>query len=509
MKLSQELRSRLRVNDEFGYLGLVRDISRADFWFFCFFCLDLPVAHPYLMARCFEIQKKKQQTIDLWARESWKSTLLSHALVLWELIQSPEERIGIFSHTRTMAKSHMFKSKMAMEKNDVLKGAYPDIFYQNPEKEAPRWSLDDGLYVKRHGNYGEASIESWGLVDSQPTGKHFSVLCYDDIIDLRGVNTPDQIAKASLAYKMSLNLGTRNGIKRIIGTRYSHNDSYTDIIKSSHWTPRIYPAEVDDDGKAKRGGIPVYLSRAELDEKYDQMGEYVYHSQLLQNPVASSEQKFQVHWLKYWQKSRPYLNLYITVDPANAKKRSSDYTVMAVIGTDSLRNYWLVDMVRDKLDLGERWERLKGLVQTWGIDQVGYEKYGIQSDCEYMNLKMEEEGVFFSIIELGSNVAKVDRIKRLIPLFQKGRFIIPRSLPYTDITGTMHDLTHEFMQEEYLTFPYSQHDDILDAMSRITEAPMGVTFPTRTNAEQLDTVSYDDPLDLKKPQGGYGSWMAV
>lgn len=495
IKLSNKLKEHLRLNDEHNYLSLIRDISRQDLWFFCYFCLDLPVNHPFLMARCFEVQKKHHMCIDLWAREHWKSTIISHALVLWELINNPEERIGIFSNTKPLAKTHMFKSKMAMEKNEVMKGAFPDIFYNKPDKEAPRWSLDDGIYVKRKGNFGEASIEAWGLVDSQPVGKHFSILNYDDVVDLRGVNSPDMIAKATLAYKMSLNLGTSRGVRRIIGTRYNNNDSYSQIMKLARWTSRIYPGEVDDEGKAKLLGTPIYLSRKELDEKHEEMGEYVYGSQILQNPVAASEQKFQLHWLRYWQKTKPYLNLYIIVDPANSKKRSSDFTVMSVLGTDSQRNYWLVDMIRDKLDLGERWEKLKELVQSYGVNTVGYEKYGMQADIDYMQLKMEEDGVFFNIIELGGNVPKSDRIKKLIPIFQKGRFIIPRSLPYTTVKGDMVDLTHSFLQEEYTTFPYCTHDDMLDDMARITEPAMGVTFPNRVS-ETITSEMRNDPLDM-------------
>ena len=31
------------------------------------------------------------------------------------------------------------------------------------------WSLDGGLVVKRKSNPKEATVEAWGLVDSQPT----------------------------------------------------------------------------------------------------------------------------------------------------------------------------------------------------------------------------------------------------------------------------------------------------------------------------------------------------
>jgi len=35
--------------------------------------------------------------------------------------------------------------------------------WQNPQKESPKWSEDDGLIVKRKGNPRESTREAWGL----------------------------------------------------------------------------------------------------------------------------------------------------------------------------------------------------------------------------------------------------------------------------------------------------------------------------------------------------------
>jgi len=506
--LSKDLIAFQRLRDDERYLEVVRKIAKEDFFFLCYFVLDLPINHPYLFARCLDVQKKHHMTIDLWFRESWKSTLLSYALPIWELIKNKEERICIFSHTRQLAKSHMSKIKIALETNTILVHAFEDIFYLNPKKEAPKWSMDEGLFTKRKKIYNEASVEAWGLVDSQPTGKHFSIMVFDDIIDLKGVSTPDQIIKATQAYQMALNLGTRNGKKRIIGTRYSHKDTYSEILKKKIWQARVFPAEVDEKGEAFRGGIPVYLTREELDNKFEEMGEWVYSSQMLQNPTSVSNQKFQLHWLKYWSRNKPYLNLYGIVDPASSKKKTSDYTVMKVIGADSLRNYWVVDIIRDRLDLGERWTKLRDLVLSYGIDTVGYEKYGMQADIDYITMKQEEEGVFFTVVELGGTVSKYDRIKGLLPLFQKGRIILPKSLVYEDTEGKFRDLVHEFIEDEYLSFPYCKNDDMLDTLARITDSKMGITFPNKIEVNDGKLI-IDDPLNLNRDENEVRSWMGM
>ncbi|HTN72853.1 MAG TPA: Hint domain-containing protein, partial [Methylomirabilota bacterium] len=80
-----------------------------------------------------------------------------------------------------------------------------------------------GIIVKRKGNPKEATVEAWGLVDGQPTGRHFILRVYDDVVTRESVTTAEQVKKTTDAWELSLNLGvseTRGGRERYIGTRY-------------------------------------------------------------------------------------------------------------------------------------------------------------------------------------------------------------------------------------------------------------------------------------------------
>jgi phage terminase large subunit-like protein len=78
---------------------------------------------------------------------------------------------------------------------------------------------------------------------------------------------------------------------------------------------------------------------------------------------------------------------YICVDPASSKKKGSDYPVMVVVGLGADQNYYLLDAVRDRLNLTERCAALFRLHRKWWPERVGFERYGMLSDIEYVREK--------------------------------------------------------------------------------------------------------------------------
>jgi len=86
----------------------------------------------------------------------------------------------------------------------------------------------------------------------------------------------------------------------------------------------------------------------------------------------------------------------------------------------------------------------------------------------------------FPIIELGGKEAKADRIMRLIPYFQQQKIWLPDRCVRKNCEGGVEDLVETFMKEEYLAFPSTNHDDMLDVMSRILDKKMNLQRPEHT-----------------------------
>ncbi len=461
----------------------IRALACSDLYYLLRYVLGREdMEHPWLFARCREIQGAPDGYLDLWGREHRKSTIITYGLTIQDILNNPNVTIGIFSHTRPIAKGFLRQIKREFESNTILRAVFPDIFWPNPQHDAPKWSEDDGIIVKRSSNPKEATIEAWGLVDGMPTGKHYDIMVYDDVVTDRSVTNPDMIKKTTDAWALSLNLGTANGEVRTIGTRYHFNDTYRVMMERGTVTPRIHPAT--EDGEV--GGKPVFFSAEELAKKRRDQGPYIFSCQQLQNPVADRAMGFDVEWLKRWPgMDTARLNLYILVDPASKKKAGSDYTTMQVIGLGEDNNYYWVAGIRDRLNLTERGEALIRLHRQYSPVKVGYEEYGLQADIEFVEFLQARENYRFTITPVGGRISKPERIRRMVPIMEQGRWYMPAKHQIQTLEGVTVNVVAEFINE-LESFPVGTHDDLIDGAARILD--IGAEFPIQTRRRTISAT---------------------
>lgn len=440
------------------------------------------------------MQAEPDGMLDLWAREHYKSTIITFGKTIQDVLAShgedpvmPKElSIGIFSHNKDSATDFLKQIKREFESNKLLYDIFPDILWNNPRREASAWSTE-GLIVKKTINAKEVTLQACGVVDSQPIGKHFDVLVYDDVVTANHVATPEMINKTTAMLELSYNLGVEGGVRRFIGTRYHFFDSYKVLMDRGTAKPRLHPAREGgkEDGKA------MFLSEESLKEKRRDQGIYTFGCQMLLNPKADSSQGFQEKWLRYYDNvNLKNLNIYILVDPANKKRKKSDYTVIWTIGIGEDGKVRIIDLIRDRLNLTERTNKIFELARKFNPIHVRYEEYGMQADIEHIRGVMERECYEFSIVSVGGSMAKNDRIKRLVPKFEQGDILLPRSIHYTDCEGMTLDLIKVFIEQEYKAFPVMSHDDMLDALARAYEPKMKLLLPNKKLPNKPKRVNY-------------------
>lgn len=422
-----------------------------------------------------------------------KSYLISIAFPAWVIGRQPSTKFINTSYSFTLAESLSVKCRDLVQ-SEWYRDLFPHVEINPVQNTKSHWE------TTRKGQYYADS--ALGTI----TGFGCEYMMIDDPIN------PYESASDTVRNNTNKNIRStlfsrfddaRIGKMIIVMQRLHADDPSGNLLQDEGWTHVKLPAETKDRPLLITLGqkywampansllFPARLSREILDKKRRSMGEYNYAGQMLQEPVPPGGGEFKDHWPKYFDQSgMKYkgMNIYILCDPAGGddlnekKKKSSDWTVFAVIGAAPDTNYYLLDMVRARLNPTERIDKLFELHKTWNNlggkpPKVGYEKYGLQSDTHYIKKKMKDDTYRFPLVELGGRMMKEERIRRMIPDLENGQWYFPSSIMYTDEEGKTVNLVQELIKGEMATFPRSRYDDMIDAISRIYDESLEVRFP--------------------------------
>ena len=478
-----------------------------DLFYLLVYILHRPdLATPWGFNRCAEVMERRENTLDFWSRGSWKSSISTFGLNIQDILRNPEETIGIFSHTRPAAKKFLRQIKTEFETNEELKNLFPDILYRDPKRET-KWSEDDGIVVKRKSNRGEGTVEAWGLVDGQPTGKHFSILDYDDVIP--DYPSEGMIPKITEEWELSLALSARPLRFRVKGTFYDVSDTYQVMMERGFGYVRRRCAITapdcpftSDDMATMRNSVSPRMWALQF---------------LLDVDQAAREEHvgFDPEWLRYYNEEPPIrsMNIYVLVDPAGKSKESNSQFALWVVGLLPPKNIYVLDAILDKLDLDERGRAIISMHRKFyelgnAPLKIGYESYGLQSDIEYIRLLQNREHYPFPVIQLGgTGKSKDERIELLIPDFRAHQIWFPsKGIQCKQKGGAEIDIVKTFVEREYRQWPFGRQKDLLDALARVKDPMLAVVWPRKWGSQSTTT---GDPWgDGAQVSGTSGGWLS-
>ena len=454
-------------------------LQKNDFFFFTLYCLEFEdfqyLNNDWVFAKSREIQAQPWGFLDLWARAHYKTTLLTVAHSLWEACNDPELTFGIFSMTSGLAKKIGVQIKRYLEKPHMW-FVFKDTIYTEPTKAAPGWSVDGGLMLRRKGNPREATFEFFGM-ESFPTGRHFSRLRGDDLVDQTYATNAAMVEKAVNLIQLLTPLRTPEAKWGLAGTRYDNGDAYGHIIEQGMFKPRVYTPTQN----GQIDGPLVLFTPEQFRDWMSALGQYHAACQLFQKPQALSLRQLDAGWLRYWEpeSGSSRMNRYLVADPASKKGKDNDYTVYWVIGLNDDGNVYVIDCVRDKMSLQERAKAFMRLIRQHAVQAAFYE--GAQADIEYIEEVMGREQYRIPLYQMGtSGRHKVAAIDRLQPLAAEGHLYFPNTLPYITVDGRFTDLLTEFIKDEWTQWPKPKHDDMMDALARVVDgSEERIVFPRR------------------------------
>lgn len=498
---------------------VLRQCFKESLWFLVYFGLRVGIANcPWWVNACREVQNgPKNFTLDLWARDHGKSTIITTADTIHRILLNPEERIGIFSYSRPTALAFLKGIKTALENSPLLKLAFPDVLWADPQKESPKWSEESGIRVKRKGYYKEETLEAWGLIEGMPTGRHFSHRVYDDIVTLDTVNTPEMVEKVKLAFDMSQNLGTADGTHRVIGTPYHHEDAlmYIKGMKNPQtgepiYHTRIKPATVD----GTLNGASAYMPEEKL--AMLRTNRQTFYSQQLLDPTPLGTQKLDHELLVEVSPAQIPTKLFkfMTIDPAGQRRsdnRQGDSWAIIVCGVEPYRddlgasNLYILDMMIEPMTEAEAMQNIVNMFLRNGhIRQIGIEKVGISTAELHVAKALHARGRAMTVENGGMVILrpggrkKEQRIEGSLqwPL-QNGKIRMSRGIPQA---------YRQRLRLEMQKFPF-WHDDALDALAYVYDVIADYRFGKFSVEPETDVDWWD--VEFKRGEVKKNSWMYV
>ncbi len=401
-----------------------------------------------------------------------KSMLASEFFPAWYLGQHPNRYIAHASYSQELVDG--FGRKIRNQLKDEL---YTSLF--------PATVLSDDSSAQNKFNTGAGGAYFAVGVGGSLTGRGAHLLLIDDPIKDREEADSETIRQklkdwySSVAYTRLM----PGGSIIVIQTRW-HEDDLAGWLLDEHdheqWEVLNLPAILDESTEVPKALWPDAYPLEQLLKIKQTLPPRDWEALYMQRPRAGTGADFKRGWLNYYTSvQRHGMFVMMLVDPASGKRKNNDYTSIWIVGLGSDENYYVLDCLRDRLNLTERTEAVFRLHRKWKPGQVRYERYGMMADVEHIKAEMNKRSYRFSITEVGGTTAKEDRIRRLVPLFQQGRMWFPEALPYTNTDGKTLDLVQHFVEQEYLAFPVGKHDDMLDALSRVAEPTLDTPWPSK------------------------------
>lgn len=418
-----------------------------------------------------------------------KSISVAVAFPAWLLGHNPSEQIMCASYSNQLSQKHSMDCRAVVNSR-----WYQELF--------PDWKLVKDQNTQRKFVTTKRGYRVATSVGSTTTGEGGNFLIIDDPLSADEAKSEVMRERANTWFDQTFSSRLNNkktGVIVVIMQRLHENDLTGHLLRKGDWEHLCLPLIAEEDKEFKIGDffyhrpIGEILHKERIDDEVlkrikIEAGPYAFAGQYQQTPSPTGGGIFERKWIQYYDKiDITQMNKYLLVDPANSKKNGSDYTSMVVIGAHEDGNLYLIDAVRDRMNVREREDLLFEWHKKYTPLVVAYEKYGMQVDVDWVRKSMDERNYRFAIQEVGGSLKKEDRIQRLVKYFHDGKIFLPRTLYKTNTEGLCSNIVDDFIEQEYAPFPCGLHDDMFDAMARICDVT--VLYPNKNTIDYYKIYS--------------------
>ena len=390
--------------------------------------------------------KIKRLIINMPPRHT-KSEFASFLLPAWMVGRKPDLKIIQTTHTTELAIRFGRKAKTLIDSPE-----YQQIFktrLREDSQAAGKWETAQG------GEYYAAGV------GSAITGRGADLLIIDDPHSEQDALNMPAMERAYEWYtsgpRQRLQPG---GAIVLVMTRWNMKDLTGALLKSQKelksdkWDIIEFPA-IMPSGKPV---WPEYWKKDELDSVKASLSIGKWNAQWMQNPTSEEGSLIKREWWKVWEK--PYIpplqHVIQSYDTAYLKKETADFTAITTWGVfypneDSPANLILLDSYKERVEFPELRKQAFRQYRYWNPETVIIEAKAAGLPLTY---ELRKAGIPVINYTPSKGQDKHARVNAVSPLFESGVIWAPD------------EKFAEEVIEECASFPYGDHDDLVDSTTQ-------------------------------------------
>jgi hypothetical protein len=443
-------------------------------------------------------------------RYSWKTTVLTNVFLAYRIGLEPEKTSLIIQVKDETAEQTARKISDIISTNPVWKWAFPHVV---PD-EARGWG-NKGHYVKRTDmDYGEwlrtcgrdPTFVGYGVTSDSIIGKHPNgVLLVDDIHNELNTASAKELARviSILTGTIFPTINHKETWVVFVGTPWVKNDALGYIKATGTFRSILTPIMRKDEITGE--WIPTWpeeYSLAQIERLKKDVGEIEFARMYMCDISAAEGVELKKDWLMEYPNERinPTWEVVFGVDYASLTDpktpQNRDYFAMAVMRCIPGGGLVLIDGVYERMTQAEAEKRIISFYKLYPTCQIiGFEVLG-KGELAYQTL-LTSSNVPLVPVTVGNKSKRLRFGKILAPAFQSGRI---------KITDEPNAFVKAF-SNEWVTFPFGDHDDALDAVFHA--AVVGAGYLLEMEDVTIGEVMVADGVVLgQKPKAKINPWAS-
>jgi len=429
-----------------------KEQAREDFVFFCQTFLShifrKPFAEFQLEIVNYLQDENMKRVVIAAPREHGKTSLVFLGYVLWASLYGKHKYILVIASSEEQAKEQLFNIKLEIEANHRILEAFGDM--KTSVWSSNRLQLASGTYIVARG----AGSSIRGLVKR---GLRPDLIILDDIEkDLHKESATMRKKLKEWFYRAVMGL-SKDAKVFVIGTILHYDSLLNELIdkgQSLGWFAKKYKAILPDGTLLH----PYLWSAEDLEKKRQEIGSVAFASEYMNEPMSSEDKLFKEEWISYYEEVEiDKLDITVGVDPATGKARG-DYSAVVAVGKDKRTgNIYTLYTFNKHSSPNQLIETLIELYKRYKPRTIIFEEVAFQEVYKKFVLEIaSQQGVHLPIKGIKPKGPKEVRAQKLSPLVENGILKFRKE--------------HKELVQQLTEFPFSAHDDLVDALVYAVEA---------------------------------------